>query len=104
MSDEPIERTEMQQAQDRYLTAMHAMQSGVSVKQGLSPSETEPKHLRVGVNSTMMQQSALVGLLINKGIITELEWFTALADGAENEVKLYEQEISKITGGTVTLR
>lgn len=100
--DAPVEES-IEQAQDRYLAAMHAMQSGVATKQELDPSETEPKHLRVGVNSAMMQQGALVRLLIAKGVFTEAEWWSAIADGAEHEVKLYEEWLSDKFGSNITL-
>lgn len=93
----------VEEAKQRYLTAMHAMQTGVATKMALDPSETEPKNLRVGVNSAMMQQGALVKLLINKGLITEAEWFSIMADGAEHEAKLYERDLSQITGTKITL-
>lgn len=99
MSDETVE-----QANERYLAAMHAMQSGVETKQQLDPSDTTPKNLRVGVNSAMVQQAALIKLLISKGVITEEEWFTAVADGAEQEVQFYQDWLSKTLNMQITLR
>ena len=50
----------------RYDAAAHAMQSGVAFEIGAGVSrETEPKHLRVGVNSAMVDSAALAALLIN---------------------------------------
>jgi hypothetical protein len=90
-------------AYQRYAAAAHAMQSGVAAKMERDPSETKPKHLRVGVNSAMVENSALVRLLISKGILTEEEWAQALADGMEDEVRLYEQWLSEKLGTTITL-
>lgn len=77
----------------RYLTACNAMQSGVAMKMTVDPQETSPKHLRVGVNSAMVDTGALIGLLIKKGVITEEELCEALADKMEEEVKLYEDAL-----------
>lgn len=88
----------------RYQAAAHAMQSGVAAKMALDPAETTPKHLRTGVNSAMVETSAIVELLVAKGIITMDEWYAALAVAMEREVTLYEGELSRLTGAKVTLR
>ena len=77
----------------RYMDACHAMQSGVALKMNRDPKDTNPKHLRVGLNSAMVSNGALVELLISKGLITEGEMFEALADKMEEEVRLYESEL-----------
>lgn len=101
---EPDDEVEtIDEAKIRYQVAMHAVQSGVSAKAGLDPTDLTPKHLRTGVNSALMAQAALTQILIDKGIITEAEWFTSLANVMENEVKLYEQILSNITGADITL-
>lgn len=88
---------------ERYVKAAHAMQSGVAAKMALNPSETTPKHLRTGVNSAMVEHSALAKLLEDKGIITADEYVAALATAMEAEVKLYEDELARITGQNITL-
>lgn len=94
-----------EQARARYVAAAHAMQSGVAVKMQHDPAETTPKHLRVGVNSAMVEHSALTLLLVDKGVITEAEYYTALADAMEREAKLYEQWVRDHFGqGGITLR
>ena len=50
--------------QDRYVKAAHAMQSGVAVCMERGTAETTPKHLRVGVNSAMVNDAAIARLLI----------------------------------------
>lgn len=87
----------------RYLRAMHAVQSGVAAEMNIDPGPTEPKHLRVGVNSALITASALVGLLISKGVITADEYDQALADCAEEEQRAYEQRLSEHFGRKVTL-
>lgn len=76
---------------ERYLAACHAMQSGVAVEMSRGSHDTEPKHLRVGVNTAHVAVAAVVRLLIGKGIITVDEYTRANADEMENEVKQYEQ-------------
>jgi hypothetical protein len=89
--------------QQRYRAAAHAMQTGVATKMAVDPSETTPKHLRVGVNSAMVENAALVKLLIAKGIVTEAEWFSALADQMEAEKALYEKYLSVHFGNNIRL-
>jgi hypothetical protein len=93
----------IEDAYQRYTSAAHAMQSGVAAKMERDPSETTPKHLRTGVNSSMVENSALVKLLVSKGILTDEEWAEALADGMEAEVRLYEKWLSENLGATITL-
>lgn len=89
---------------DRYYYAAHAMQSGVAMKMNYDPTDTEPKHLRVGVNASMVDHGGLVALLIEKGIMSREEYMTAIADQMENEKSRYEKELSMLTGAKVTLR
>ena len=88
---------------NRYLAAAHAMQSGVAAKMRYDPNETSEKHLRTGVNSAMVETSALVKLLISKGIITEAEWYAELADAMEREKEAYEKALHNILGTRITL-
>lgn len=74
----------------RYRDAAHAMQSGVAMKMNYDAKETTPKHLRVGVNVAMSDHGALVKLLVDKGVITEAEYFPAIADAMECERDLYQ--------------
>jgi hypothetical protein len=84
-----------EQDRARYLAAMHGVQSGVALKMnhdgGPAAGETSPKHLRTGVNAAMVEHSALVKLLVDKGVIPVDEYEAALADAAERERVLYEQ-------------
>lgn len=92
-------------AQERYTAAAHAMQTGVAAGMipGARHAETEPKHLRVGVNSALVSVGALAALLVRKGVITEVEYFEAMADGMEAEAKRYADELSERFGTQVTL-
>lgn len=85
---------------ERYVAKAHAMQTGVKLKLMAElagamgeRAETSPKHLRVGVNSAMVETGALVKLLMAKGVFTEAEWYKTLADGMEAEVEKYADEL-----------
>lgn len=77
---------------DRYLAAIHAMQTGVAYKMNYDPQgETTPKHLRVGVNSALCNQAGLVKILLDKGILTLAEYEKAMADQMEIEAESYRK-------------
>lgn len=87
----------------RYRAACHAMQSGVAMMMNYDPKPTEPKHLRVGVNSALCDQAALVKLLVNKGVITRRDYEEALVTEMKREVAGYEEQLRKIVGANITL-
>jgi hypothetical protein len=78
---------------ERYVVAAHAMQTGVALEQVHNPGPTLPKHLRVGINSALVNQAALARLLIDIGIITEEEYLKALAEEMERERDRYEEHL-----------
>lgn len=89
-----------------YAALCHAMQSGVAAKMGIPTNEsreTDPKHLRVGVNSAMCDMSGLVRLLIRKGIITEEEYFAVIVESMQEEVERYERYLTQAFGRDVKL-
>lgn len=93
-----------EQARLRWERATHAMQTGVATEMELGmPSATEPKHLRVGVNTALCDHGGLVRLLIVKGVITEEEYLEAIADEMEKEAARYTDHIEKALGRKVTL-
>jgi hypothetical protein len=85
----------VEQAKARYLAAAHAMQSGVAMAMNYDASQTDPKHLKVGVNSALVTASAIVHLLIAKGVITEAEYFIGLANLMEDERDSYAKIIEE---------
>ncbi len=91
------------EARQRYEAAAYAMQSGVAMRMNYDVDSTAPKHLRVGVNSAMVDSSALAELLIHKGVITPAEYLTALCYGMEREAKLYEELLSAQYGVDIHL-
>jgi hypothetical protein len=80
-----------QQDLHRYTAATHAMQTGVALEMQQRTAPTELKHLRVGVNAAMCDHTALVKILIKKGVLTQDEYEKAIADEMELEVKRYEE-------------
>lgn len=97
MSDEP-------KSDLSYLDAMHAIQTGVAVHMQFEPSIATPKHLRVGIDSAMVNDAALVRLLVKKGLITHEEYGEELRLEANREVDRSEATIQAITGSKVSLR
>jgi hypothetical protein len=81
----------------------HAMQSGVKFDQESGSEDGSPKHLRVGVNTAMVDIGALAKLLIDKGVITEEEYFDANLKAMHNEVGRYEKRLSEKFGRNVVL-
>ena len=88
---------------DRYLAALHAMQTGVAIEQARGSRDGEPKHLRVGINTAKAEAAGVVKLLIAKGVFTEDEYVAAVADAMEAEVAAYEDRLSAAVGSTVKL-
>lgn len=92
---------------ERYEALLHAVQSGVKWEleaeqfAGIpeQSSTGSPKHLRVGVNSALVQNSSLAILLMRKGVITELEYWETQIELWEAEVASYEQKASQAAGG-----
>lgn len=101
MSDEEVR---IVKATERYEAAAHAMQSGVTFELEYDSKSGTPKHLRVGVNSAMVNDDAVARLLIAKGVFTEVEYHEAVADAMDREVKRYEESLTLRLGRPVTLR
>lgn len=96
--------TESQQRDwDRYVAAAHAMQSGVAMEMNINPGPTLPKHLRVGINAAMSDSAALVKLLVAKGVITDDEYYKAIADQMEEERDKYAKLLSEHFEKPITL-
>lgn len=85
-----VEDQDVEVFRKRYVAALHAVQSGVALAITQGSSEATPKHLRVGVNSAMIDASAIARLPMQKGVFTEREYFEMLAIVAEEEQASYE--------------
>ena len=89
---------------EEYIQLAHAMQSGVALVMEQGGKGTEPKHLRVGINSAMVEHGALVGLLLEKGVITPEEDFESLLKYMQIEVDKYQEVVTKIFGENVNVQ
>lgn len=88
---------------EEYRALCHAMQSGVQMEMNHGSTDTHPKHLRVGINSALVDSSALAKLLMAKSIITEQEYYEAITEGMRAEVARYEAALSERMGMKITL-
>lgn len=91
--------TKLDDLKARYFAAAHAVQTGVAYHQEIDPANGSPKHLRVGVNVALRDHASLVKLLMEKGILTELEYIEALVAGMEEEKRQYEEMLQAHYGG-----
>lgn len=71
----------------------HAVQSGVALMMQAGSVQTEPKHMRVGINSAIISTSALARLLMLKGVITPEEYWAQLIQVWEEEVEAYTSDV-----------
>lgn len=69
----------------RYSAAMHRIQSAIAYALTKGDTMATPKHLRVGLNSALASDKALVDLLIAKGVITRDEYTEAVVTATEEE-------------------
>lgn len=88
-----------------YEDALHGIQTGVKfeMERGHSTAHT-PKHLRVGIDSAMVNDAALAHLLVKKGVFTQEEYAEELRLEANRELDRYEDRILEIYGVRITLR
>lgn len=93
----------MEERKREYLALAHAMQSGVGMMMNVDPKDTQPKFLRTGINTAMSDHGALVNLLVEKGLITELEYYTHMCFFMRNEVRSYELKLSEHFGRRIQL-
>lgn len=96
---------QLQREQD-YMSQLHAIQSGVAMMLetfGSNGSGASPKHLRVGVDSAMVNDAAVVSLLMKKGLITLGEYYDELIIQARKEKERYEKVLSEHFGKPIKL-
>lgn len=78
------------QLQAEYRRLLHAMQTGVAYAE-TTVHDSTPKHLRVGVNAAMCSHAALAHVLIEKGLITEHEYWMGQCEAMREEVERYQE-------------
>jgi hypothetical protein len=89
---------------ERYEKLLHALQSGVAATMEHDPTEVAPKHLRVGVASALVNCQAIAALLMRKGIFTKEEYYAALIEDMEQEVAMYEANLTAHYGGQTQIK
>lgn len=100
--ERPPLTTEEETILAEYQALQHAMQAGVGMDAGAK--DQTPKHLRVGVNTAMSDHAGLVDLLVRKGVISSLEYFTAIRETMRQEADIQRKRASEQLGGAnVTL-
>lgn len=89
---------------EEYVYHLKRVQTGVATLQqhGLS-NETEPKHLRVGVNSALLDSAAIAELLMSKGIFTLDELYVVLARKTREEADKYEARCKQLIDPRIVL-
>lgn len=87
----------------KYHDYAHAMQSGVAMEMGYDDSSVTPKHLRVGINSAMVNDEAIAQLLMDKGIITKDEYEEAITAAMKREKERYEKRLTERFGRKISL-
>lgn len=93
----------LQEKKAKYVSLCHAMQTGVAFVMEKDPSGVSPKHLRVGINSAMVEHGALVSLMVKKGLITEDEYYDSLIEFMEREVQMYRDQLEAIYGVKINI-
>lgn len=85
---------------ERYLAAARRVQTAIEFK----PNKTDmsPKQLRVGINMSKADAKGLATLLIAKGLFTLEEYIAAVAQSAEEEAAMHEDELSVEYGINIT--
>lgn len=86
---EATDADQLAQVLTRYQEAQRAMRAGVTLRLDSEPVHVNPKSLRIDVNSAMVEHAALVGMLLDGGVFTKLQYFTALAEAMERERDSY---------------
>lgn len=80
---------------------MHGVQSAIKYEletRGWRGTESEWKHLRVGIDMRAAEERGLVELLISKGIITGEEYIEQMRLAANEELARYTEHLRKTYG------
>lgn len=97
------------QLKEQNAALCHAIQTGVKFDMQFSEeldfrcASVEPKHLRTGVNIAMCELGAIARLLMEKSVITEVEYWTAINKALSEEVDRYQHNLSVKIGRKVTI-
>lgn len=89
---------ELDKLKARYYALAHAVQSGVGLRIQTDLKHANPKHLRTGLNMAMCEHGALMQVLLEKGVVTEEEYYTAVMEMLEKEIESYQKWTEKNLG------
>ncbi|MES2694185.1 MAG: hypothetical protein V4773_11985 [Verrucomicrobiota bacterium] len=87
-----------------YEAAVHGIQSAIAYDMKNGGRATEPKHMRVGVDTSKAEMAGLATILIEKGVFTVEEYVEVMRRAVNEEVAMREAEISAKVGRKVDLR
>lgn len=88
-------------AQERYSRARNALSKAVSAKIAGSKHEDNPRRIRAGLVMNAVLRTALIRLLVKKGVITMSEWDVVAADQTELAVRDLEVIMTRREGRAV---
>lgn len=91
----PSQMEEMEALQHKVQSAVAFLMNHAQLN-GIRHTSTEPKFLRVGINSALIETSALARLMLSKKIITNDEYFEMIIQVWREEVERYLVDLHKI--------
>lgn len=83
----------LEEERARLLAAQHAMMTGVGYMMQYDNAESDLKHIRTGINTALANCEVIAKILIDKGIITQEEYFKECADAMEKERDSYKTKL-----------
>ena len=102
MSDDQQQEKTPPSPGEEYHSLMHQMQSAIAMCIGLGIDiGASPKHLRVGVNSALIDSGALADLLLKKGLITKEEFGAMVVEKVRADVEDYKERLRQHLGRPV---
>lgn len=99
---QPLNESE-QASVARHNLHLRRVQTGIATQMDQGSKDTEPKHLRVGIDSLFADAKGLATLLLAKGVFTREEYLAAIAQSMEEEADGMEASLSAKLGAKVTL-
>lgn len=88
---------------ERYTRATAALKTGIELESRYDPGSLSNHQLRLAFTALSAESSALVQLLIAKGVFTMEEYTKAVAASMLSEVRRTETRLGPHIGGTISL-
>lgn len=80
---------------ERIDVLLHAIQTGVAWEHARGSTDGTPKHLRVGINNSLVIGATTARLLVEKGIVTSDEYWETYIAELEREIDAYQSRAPK---------